>query len=261
VLNVLPAGADLAPPVVPGRGEPGPSFDDSQPTRIGQLFTGPSGEHYLLRRDGLVPLTATLFALLRGDPATQRVAYAGASVTVRAVGPDDLSRLRATPGAAAELTRNGLLPPQPPTAVAVTNRQALCVRVSPHGATPTISVEQVDTGLVSGPAPAVDPGVVRSCSQADQVVIPAGKGAVVRGLSAGGGTDTEQYLVTDTGVKYPMTAAGARQLGYVGTLEVRLPVALLALLPTGPELDPADVVSSTAVVSAAPPAPTGRCRG
>jgi hypothetical protein len=66
---------------------------------------------------------------------------------------------------------------------------------------------------------------------------------VARGLSAGGGTDTVQYLVTDTGVKYPMSANGARQLGYAGGPEVRLPAAMLALLATGPVLDPQAVVS------------------
>src|SRR5262249_35160618 len=138
VLNILPAGTDLAPPVVPGRGEPGPAFGTGQQTRVGQLFTGPSGEHYLLRRDGLVPLTATLFALLPGDPAPRRAAYAGAPGPAPAVGPDAPARLRAAPGAAAELTHNGSLPADPPAAVVPTDRQALCVRVSPHGGTPAV---------------------------------------------------------------------------------------------------------------------------
>jgi hypothetical protein len=43
--------------------------------------------------------------------------------------------------------------------------------------------------------------------------------------------------VTDV-VKFPMSADGANQLGYAGSLEVRLPAAMLALVPVGPVLDP-----------------------
>src|SRR5262249_55546013 len=131
VLNILPAGADFSPPLTPGEGDPGPTLANGQPTRIGQIFTGPGGEHYLLRHDGLVPLTATLFALLRGAPATQRDAYDGQPIGAPPVGPADLARLRSTSRSVSDLTVDGALPAVPPTAMAVPAGQALCVRVTP----------------------------------------------------------------------------------------------------------------------------------
>jgi type VII secretion protein EccB len=250
-LNVLPAGADLAAAGVGQRGQPGPTLA-GQPTRVGQLFNGAAGEHYLLRADGLIPLTATVFALLRGDPATQRDAYGGASVTVASIGPDDLARHR-SPTDPATLSGGGTFPATPPALVSLEAHQALCLRVSPGGdSAPTVRLDLADGGSVGGPAPAVDPGVVPACEAADQVHIGAGGGAVVRTLSAGGGAGSVQYLVTDVGVKYPMSADGAKQLGYAGSSEVRLPSALLAMLPTGPDLDPADALAGPASAAGSP---------
>jgi type VII secretion protein EccB len=259
VLNILPAGADLSPPETPGAGDPGPTFTTGQATRIGQLFTGPGGEHYLLRRDGLVPLTAMLFALLRGDPATQRDAYGGQSVSAVAIGPADLARLRSTSGEVTDLTGGAALPAVPPAALSVPADQSLCLRAVPTGTTPTIGVALARSGVVAGVPPVMDPGVATSCGQADQVVIASGTGAVARGVSIGGGIDAVQYLVTDIGVKYPMSASGAKQLGYAGSVEVRLPDALLGLLPTGPVLDPQAVMAGGGASGPASPG-LGACR-
>src|SRR5262249_20184134 len=110
-----------------------------------------------------------------------------------------------------------------------------------------------------GAAPVVDLGVQTSCSQTDQVMIPAGTGVVARAVSTGGGIDTVQFLVTDIGVKYPMSAIGAKQLGYAGAGEVRLPAALLALLPTGPVLDPQAITGRGGAVGSST-FDSGQCR-
>ncbi|MET9469905.1 type VII secretion protein EccB, partial [Streptomyces sp. NPDC006544] len=89
-LNTLPAGPDLAAADVPGRGGPGPVLA-GHPTTVGQLFTGPGGEAYVLAQEGLQALTRTGFELLRGDPRTQREAYAGAPATATSVGAADLA--------------------------------------------------------------------------------------------------------------------------------------------------------------------------
>ncbi|MFD0635812.1 type VII secretion protein EccB [Catenulispora yoronensis] len=55
------------------------------------------------------------------------------------------------------------------------------------------------------------------------------------------------YVVADSGVKYPVPDTTALDhLGYHGVAVVEVPQTLLALLPTGPALDPA--------------AAAGRCR-
>jgi type VII secretion protein EccB len=247
-LNVLPPGADLAAPGVPQRGQPGPALA-GQPTRVGQLFTGAGGEHYLLRADGLVPLTDTGFALLRGDPATQRDAYVGTPVTLGAIGPDDLARHRSAADPAS-LAAGGTFPAAPPTLQPIDAHQALCLRVAPGGdAPPAVRLDLADPASLGGPAPAVDPGVAPSCEPADEIRLAAGTGAVVRTLSTGGGVGSEQYLVADVGVKYPMSAAGANALGYAGSAEVRLPSALLAMLPTGPRLDRDDALAGPSQIA------------
>ncbi|NEE36321.1 type VII secretion protein EccB, partial [Streptomyces sp. SID7982] len=83
-------------------GEPGPSFD-SLTTRVGQVFrtTVPGAErdqYYLLREQGLVPLTNTQAALQLSDPQTGRKAYGGSSAHARELEPGALKG-RLAPGA------------------------------------------------------------------------------------------------------------------------------------------------------------------
>jgi hypothetical protein len=48
------------------------------------------------------------------------------------------------------------------------------------------------------------------------------------------------YLITDEGTKFPVVSADAlRSLGYGGVRPASVSPALLAMLPTGPALDPA----------------------
>lgn len=83
-LNALPAGPDLVAPAVERAGSAGPELG-GRPTRVGQLFTlavpGADERHYVLRPDGLAPLTATELALLLADPRTRATAYGGATPT------------------------------------------------------------------------------------------------------------------------------------------------------------------------------------
>ena len=79
---------------------------------------------------------------------------------------------------------------------------------------------------------------------ADEVWVPPSGGAVV--VESGSVTT---YLVTDTGRKYPVVNAQAlASLGYGGAARPPIAGSLLALVPTGPALDPA---------TAGQPAPSG----
>jgi hypothetical protein len=76
------------------------------------------------------------------------------------------------------------------------------------------------------------------------VYVPPSGGAVV--VESGSVTT---YLVTDTGRKYPVVNAQAlASLGYGGAARPPVAGSLLALVPTGPALDPA---------TAGRPAPSG----
>src|SRR5690606_24736928 len=91
---------------------------------------------------------------------------------------------------------------------------------------------------------------------ADQVMIAGGRGAVLQGIPHAGADQTSEtlYLLTDQGIRYPMGAAAAEALGYGGVDPVAVPTELLAMVPTGPELNPQ--VARTEVRPAGP-APAG----
>ncbi|MGW5848695.1 type VII secretion protein EccB [Streptomyces sp. NPDC055254] len=241
-LNSLPVGPDLSPPAMPGRGSPGPALAGRQ-TRIGQLFSGPAGEPYVLTQQGLAPLTQTLFELLRGDPRTQQEAYAGAPAIAVPVGAADLA---AHPAPAGTLPGSGL-PEAPPKLVTPAAGQSVCTALQPSTDGPRTLVTVVETTAVAGVAPASQPGVAAGCGTADRISVRPGGGALVRALS-GAGAGGATYLVADNGVKYPLPSTEAVQtLGYGGAAVVGVPSTFLTLLPTGPSLDPAALASAGVV--------------
>ncbi|MFE9426023.1 type VII secretion protein EccB [Kitasatospora sp. NPDC006697] len=234
LLDTLPAGPDLAAPDVPGRGGPGPQLA-ARPTKVGQLFEAPGGGRYLLTTAGLTPLSTLQYELLRGDPRTQKDAYAGAAPTPAAIGPEDLAGHTA-PAAPADG-----LPAEPPALVAPAAGQAVCTDLHPAtdpGASRT-SVTLLDQTALDGQPPAAQPGVRASCTPADLVAVRPGGGALVRAALAGGSAGDAEFLVAENGVKYAVPSGAAKQLGYAGVVPSAVPAALLALLPAGPSLDPA----------------------
>ncbi|MGW6688102.1 type VII secretion protein EccB [Streptomyces sp. NPDC054961] len=255
-LNTLPAGPDLAAADVPGRGGPGPVLS-GHPTTVGQLFTGPGGETYVLAQDGLRALTRTGFELLRGDPRTQREAYADAPATATLVGAADLA---AHSAAAPAGSPGGALPAEPPLLLTPSPGQSVCAGLRPGAAGPATLVALADTAAVAGRPPAAQPGVNPTCADADRIMVRPGGGALVRALS-GGGTGSTFYLVTDSGVKYPLASAeAAKRLGYGATPTVGVPAGLLKLLPTGPSLDP-DALAAGGVVTTAEAPPCSARNG
>ena len=249
-LDALPAGPVLAAPDIPDRGKAGPRLANN-PTRIGQLFALPGGQRYVLTKAGLVPIDAMLYKLLSGDPRTQSQAYRGAAVTTVLIGAEDLAALSAQ-GAAPTST----LPADAPQLVTVGQGQGVCAESRLGSGAPAVALTVVSAAAVAGQAPTAQPGVVPGCAAADLVAVPAQGGTLVRALS-GAGVGTTEYLVTDAGVKYPLASADATTaLGYSGVAALAAPGALLALLPTGPSLDPAELAAG-GVVEPAPAA--GAC--
>jgi type VII secretion protein EccB len=92
-------------------------------------------------------------------------------------------------------------------------------------------------------------GVWQGTVVADWVRVPPGHGAVVEAVAAptagapgGAGASVGALaVVTDQGVRYPVPSADVlAMLGYSGVRPVRLPASVVALLPGGRSLDPAD---------------------
>jgi type VII secretion protein EccB len=260
-LDAVPAGPDLVTPTIDGLGGSGPTLAGG-PSRIGQLFSDVSNRHYVLTEHGLEPLTATLFALFRGDPTLQRKAYGGGVVDARSIGPSDLSQY--VDGASAKSTvvaQGALLPRTPPQAADVNGQQAVCVGLQSGAGSVTSSlVVASGTDVLAGTlAPAHRSGIMASCHPADLVALRPGSGVLVAAAPAGGGAGTTPYLVTDDGVKYPIpSAAVVQQLGYEAASAVILPTTVLGLLPTGPSLNPTALANGGIVNSAAS---SGFCDG
>ena len=238
-LNVIPAGADLAAPVIPGVGQPGPKIN-GQPGVVGQIYEARnpainSDQLYVLERDGLAPLSRTLAALLLAAPTTQP-AYPTGPVVPIAI---SVAQLAGVPVSASAGALPSGYPSVPPPLSEVDVNSAACVPLIPsEGGGMTASVVVLPRTVIGASvAPA---GRRIAGAMADQVAIPADGGALVGVQSAPGAAVRTEYLVTDLGVKYPLRDASvAGTLGYGQAKVVGVTPALLALLPTGPVLDPA----------------------
>ncbi|GAA3677697.1 type VII secretion protein EccB [Lentzea roselyniae] len=221
-LNALPAGPDLGA-LRFDRGGPGPVVG-GQPTTVGQLVQVPDAVGdiaYVVTRDGLVPVTATVSALVAANPAAQ-----------------DARPLEITP---AQLAGQQVLPPppwqaelpsSPPTSLD-TKENAPCVRWQDDRAA------LFTAPLPSGPARGADPaGVTRDDRVADRIEIALGAGLLVRTRPAPGVAGEGIYLVTESGAKFPVANPdSATALGLSLDSAQPVPADLLALLPTGPVLN------------------------
>jgi type VII secretion protein EccB len=235
-LNSMPAGPDLAPPDVPGRGTNGQSVG-GKPTVVGQVFkaTGLVGDDenqfFVMRADGLSPLTQVGAALALADPKTA-AAYRGASVEAL---PLNAGALSAAPRSQyASIDR--ALPARPPQLVDVGDRDAPCVRLR----------MKLDGALfqlgIGAAEPATGPGNGNGNGNgmlADRVTVEPGAGLLVRDQPAPGVTDGAVFLVVDIGVRFPLIKQDVvANLGYRDVNPVPVPGPLLSLLPVGPVLDP-----------------------
>lgn len=240
-LNSLPTGPDLAPVDVPGRGGQGPALGGLK-TRVGQVFKvaapGGTARYYLLRKEGLAPVTATGAALLLGDPDTRQKAYAGGAVSPASLGADALSGHLAPDTTEVETGKRQ--PATPPEPVDLGAGRTPCVGVESGGDGTRVSVALIRDVDLGPTAQAPPEGLVPACVTVNRITVRPGGGALVHVLGAGGGeVGNTLYLVTDTGMKYRLPAADSlKALGYSEGEAQALPSSLLAMLPTGPDLTP-----------------------
>jgi type VII secretion protein EccB len=219
----LPAGEPIAPPEVAGLGQSGPPLPGSvEPVVIGSIFADRVNAYYLMTQTGLASLTPLQAGLLLADPRLAQ-AYAGSNPS-----PLPISQAQITGGAVSPLPNQGSGQPAPSVAPALTSwpvgDQQICVRYG----------QQQVPDIVVGPT---DP----DAREVDGLVqLPTGSGALVAARPSPGAPGTTVYLVTDTGVRYPVAGPKAlEQLGLSGLSIAQLPRAVVDLLPEGPLLDPA----------------------
>jgi len=83
---------------------------------------------------------------------------------------------------------------------------------------------------------------------ADRVTVDAGAGLLIRDQPSPGVTTGALYLLTDIGVRFPLSEDQvASTLGYGGTPPVSVPGPVLALVPVGPALNPDAALTTVSV--------------
>jgi type VII secretion protein EccB len=236
-LNALRSGPDLVAHLPAGVGTPGPKVGGNN-RWVGQVlltrFADGHTASYLVRLDGLSPISQTESALLLASPQI-KAAYPGQSVGALDATVNDVAN--APRSSTADLPSDyPQTPPRPIDSAQLVGR-SLCARIdfSPaKGARAqlvTVDADSIDVNANEHPS---------AVGVADSVMVAPDGGAVLAGQS-GPGVDTgARYLVTDLGIKFPLPSDEvATALGYAGQVPVAVPTLLLGLLPTGPVLDSA----------------------
>lgn len=229
-LDALPAGEDLAPIELADLGAPSPAV---RGYRIGDVLYHPitGGEqHYLVRADGLDPLTDLEQRVQTGEYQVEPVpigAAAANALPTSAEGPASTSGAAALPLSAPELAR---LPADRPVPLCAETADARVPPVVSYGGELSPAAGAIPTG---GASPA-------GTRLADLVRVPPSRVAVVRALPSATASTGAFQLVTDVGLRFPVPSEEVLGiLGYPPAAAVDMPAGLVQRIPAGPTLDPA----------------------
>jgi len=236
-LDALPTGPELAAAPVPGAGREGPVIADVR-RAIGDLFiTSAAGvqQYYELLKDGLAPVSRTEFALRAAAPGVPQPVELSPSDVAAAPASADRSLLTAVPDMIGG-------------AVYEAGPQAMCVL---HGTpkqgqgTSSATLVTESPALISQAQLVNGSGAVVPAWGGLLVVAPQSRATNVTSATIGQGTvggtgdggPQQEYLITDSGEKYPIAnGQAASALGYGSVTAATLPAQVLDLIPTGPAL-------------------------
>ena len=226
-LNALPQGPAFAPPPITDQGTTvaGPAG----PVHVGQVYqvtvVAGSTQFYVMRRDGLAPITKTQAELLDFEPGAPKQAT---------LAPSDVTDHRS-----AATVPSGGLPASIPAIVTPGSSAPLCVVYS--GGSPALT-SQVETGgrMPSGGTATGNPAGVTA------VALPAGAGALVGDApGTGQSSGAVSYFLVVGGRRYALASKEvAGMLGYSLSQAVLLPAGVVDLIPAGPVLDPAQATKT-----------------
>ncbi|MGM1060384.1 type VII secretion protein EccB [Saccharothrix sp. Mg75] len=217
-LDALPDGPELGAAVIPDDGEVGPRVG-AAPRRVGDLFeqdTAAGVQPFVLRVDGLAPLSRTEYALLQakhGRNATRldTAALAGAP---RSADTSLTSRLPDLVTTKPLVDRDG-------------PERAVCLRQQPVGTGVSSSLVTAD--------PEHRPDHATGSTAATRLK-PA-SGVLAAAVPVAEGRKPDRFLITDQGVKYPVPDDDSvTALGFGGVTPVPVDAAVLDAVPEGPVL-------------------------
>jgi type VII secretion protein EccB len=236
-LNAVTAGPDLARPSIDGAGQPGPAIA-GRSTKIGDVVElNNTPQYFVVLSDGLsvLPETAAKLLLAGSQPVQlDPQAYASAPRSTRPSVVPSGYPLGSIPELAA------MNAPTSTVCASLSGASGTDVTLSTLSETPSTFTDTdrsvpPSTGTPSEPT-------------ADRVSVPGGHGAVVRDVPSPGVTTGTLYLVTDSGIRFPVASTtDLAALGYSGVDPTPISTNILNLLPTGPTLSVAN--ARKAVVS------------
>ncbi|GII26346.1 type VII secretion protein EccB [Planosporangium mesophilum] len=232
LINALPAGPDLKPLPIPRRGERSPALPGARIGQVYQLNAG-STQYSVMLADGLAAITPAQANLLMTDPETPD---GGKATNLQPAEYDGVQRSKA--GLTAE----------PPFAVKpqlASGNSSVCVSIRDAKGVDRVVVDAKLSDLINA---SVTPARTTSGAVlADRVVVPPGRGALVESAASPGATNGALSIVTDRGIRYPLSSRDlVAKLGYGDITPVPMPAELVALLPSGPVLDPVAARQSAA---------------
>jgi type VII secretion protein EccB len=226
-VNALPSGVDIGPIDIPQRGANAPLTG----AKVGQVLSAESvagiKQYYAVLEDGIADITPIQADILISDSATA-AAYPGAQP--RPVSRTDLASAKRS---ARRLAPAGdTAPPTTRPEVAIgADHGGTCAAFGDIGKAPPVSI-----GM---DLPAAGTGIHPSGAAVDEVVVTSGGGVLAQSAISPETTDGTLAVVTDLGIRYSLASREvANYLGYSTGSSVRVPAALLALLPQGPALEP-----------------------
>ncbi|WP_067509535.1 type VII secretion protein EccB [Actinoplanes sp. TFC3] len=240
-INAVPIGPDLKAPAIPGFGD---GSDVIPEFEVGQLLRvhgdGSTADQWaVVLKDGIAFLTDVQAALMQTDPE----AYPQREIDVNLAG----SLAQSKTSLVSQANADGLPPAFP---VLLNGPGSVCMNYD-GGSNGAISI-RIGPAVPAGVAVAQKTKVAGRV-QADRVQVPRGKGAVVVAAAsptapAASGTVS---VITDTGLSYPLASRDVlAKLGYGTITPQAIPGQLVALLPTGPSLDPVRARQSNASAEA-----------
>ncbi|MFI6763531.1 type VII secretion protein EccB [Micromonospora sp. NPDC050417] len=226
LLNALPAGADLGRVPMADQGKRSVKVEGA---RIGEVFVvesqGGGRQYAVAKRDGLAGITQVqadllLTAATQDDPTPMSQ---GEYARVPKVGP----LVSEDPGA----------PPANRPELVPADDGGICGAVRDDG-----GVHQVTIGSTLPDLSDAARTAARSeqgATLADHILVEPGRGAVVEAAAAPGLSGGAISVVTDQGRRHAVTSADVlTMLGYGSIKPLRLPAALVSLVPAGEALDP-----------------------
>jgi type VII secretion protein EccB len=228
VLDTLPEGPEIAVPALRHGGAPKTTLPvqavvgDVVQTEV----TGQHPSYSLVQTDGLSPIT----------PLTATLLLAGESKLVKAAAAIDAAgSQQPVPGKAG-------WPKEIPTAVDPVRGQPLCVSTAPGtppGDAPWAATVSLPPAMpASAAAPPIATKAGNDPDLATSVALEPGTGALVLATTTAG-RDGGYNLVTESGQRFPIVSTDAAlRLQLNPAAASRLPLPFVALLPSGPALDP-----------------------